>query len=165
MFCEKPLSVDLRHAGDLAGLVTSAGVVNMTGLVLRSSPAMLAARELVRDPASGRVMNVVFRDDQYLPTQGMYGSTWRGDPDVAGSGVLMEHSIHDVDLAGVVGRTDRVRLGAAVVVPRHRGDRGLRQRRSHGSRTERPRRWSRCGTTSCRGRANAGSRSSASTRW
>lgn len=70
----------------------------MVGLVLRSSPALLALRELVRDPASGRVMNVVFRDDQYLPTQGMYASTWRGDVDKAGSGVLLEHSIHDVDL-------------------------------------------------------------------
>jgi predicted dehydrogenase len=43
-------------------------------------------------------MNVVFRDDQYLPTQGVYASTWRADAALAGSGVLLEHSIHDLDL-------------------------------------------------------------------
>jgi predicted dehydrogenase len=98
VFCEKPLSTDLASARRLTKLVEGAGVVNIVGLVLRSSPALLALRELVRDPRSGRVMNVVFRDDQYLPVQGVYGSTWRADPDRAGSGVLLEHSIHDLDL-------------------------------------------------------------------
>src|SRR5262249_47432723 len=46
----------------------------------------------------GRVMSIVFRDDQYIPIQGMYGSTWRGDRQRAGAGTLIEHSIHDVDL-------------------------------------------------------------------
>jgi predicted dehydrogenase len=55
-------------------------------------------RHLLTAPASGRVMGVVFRDDQYLPVQGMYGSTWRADPATAGSGTLLEHSIHDVDM-------------------------------------------------------------------
>jgi len=98
VFCEKPLSTDLDSARELVEVVAASRTTNMVGLVLRSSPALLALRELVRDPASGRVMNVVFRDDQYLPTQGMYASTWRGDVDKAGSGVLLEHSIHDVDL-------------------------------------------------------------------
>ena len=43
-------------------------------------------------------MNVVFRDDQYLPTQGLYGSDWRADVARAGGGTLLEHSIHDLDL-------------------------------------------------------------------
>ena len=43
-------------------------------------------------------MAVVFRDDQYLPVQGTYGSTWRGDRTLAGSGTLLEHSIHDLDM-------------------------------------------------------------------
>ena len=98
-----------RHASEAVALVESTGVVNMTGLVLRSSPAMAVAREMIADPTAGRVMNVVFRDDQYLPTQGMYASTWRGDASLAGSGVLMEHSIHDVDLVEwLVGPIDSV---------------------------------------------------------
>lgn len=109
LFCEKPLSVDLAGSRELVDVVRSAGLVNMVGLVLRSSPAMLALREMVRDPTSGRVMNVVFRDDQYIPTQGMYASTWRGDVALAGSGALMEHSIHDLDiLEWLLGPVDTV---------------------------------------------------------
>jgi predicted dehydrogenase len=78
--------------------VERAGVVNQVGLVLRSSPAFDLLRALVQDPASGRVMSIVFRDDQYMPVQGSYASTWRGDVTKAGSGALLEHSIHDVDM-------------------------------------------------------------------
>ncbi len=98
VFCEKPLSTDLAGACRLAEAVEVADVVNAVGLVLRSSPALLAMREMLADPAVGRVMNVVFRDDQFLPTQGMYASTWRGDRTLAGSGALLEHSIHDLDI-------------------------------------------------------------------
>jgi UDP-N-acetyl-2-amino-2-deoxyglucuronate dehydrogenase len=59
-------------------------------------------------------MSVVFRDDQFIPIQGMYGSDWRADRTKAGAGTLLEHSIHDLDLlewlvgpvAGVAGRTE-----------------------------------------------------------
>lgn len=98
VFCEKPLAVDLPTALGMVDAVERAGVVNQVGLVLRDSPAFLLLKHLIDDPDSGRVMNVVFRDDQYIPIQGMYASTWRGDPSRAGSGTLLEHSIHDLDL-------------------------------------------------------------------
>jgi UDP-N-acetyl-2-amino-2-deoxyglucuronate dehydrogenase len=98
VFCEKPLATDLAGARRMTETVARAGVVNQVGLVLRRSPAFALVRDLVRDAASGRVMAVVFRDDQYLPIQGMYASTWRGDAARAGAGVLVEHSIHDIDL-------------------------------------------------------------------
>jgi predicted dehydrogenase len=72
-------------------------VVNQVGLVLRSSPAFLELEHQLADPATGRVQAVVLRDDQFLPVQGMYGSTWRGDVARAGAGTMLEHSIHDVD--------------------------------------------------------------------
>lgn len=106
LFCEKPLGVDLADAEAVARAALRCPV-NAVGLVLRTSPALLALRELVVDPAAGELMGIVFRDDQYIPTQGMYESDWRGDPDRAGSGTLLEHSIHDVDLlewlAGPIG--------------------------------------------------------------
>ncbi len=98
VFCEKPLSVDLASSCELVEVVHDAGIVNMVGLVMRTSPTMLVLREMVNDPTSGRVMNVVFRDDQYIPVQGWYASSWRGDTALAGSGALLEHSIHDLDL-------------------------------------------------------------------
>jgi predicted dehydrogenase len=114
VFCEKPLAVALEPAQAMVDAVTAAGVVNQVGLVLRDSPAFLALRHLLRRPDDGRVMAVVFRNDQYLPVQGQYGSTWRIDPSRAGAGALLEHSIHDVDiLEWLFGPVDSVSAVAA----------------------------------------------------
>ena len=102
VFCEKPLATDLAGAEAVLADVTQAGVVHQVGLVLRRSPALAVVRDLVQDPAAGPVMAAVLRDDQYLPTQGTYASTWRADRTRAGAGVLLEHSIHDVDLLGLL---------------------------------------------------------------
>jgi myo-inositol 2-dehydrogenase/D-chiro-inositol 1-dehydrogenase len=98
VFCEKPLATSLAGAEELAATVRAAGVVNQVGLVLRRSPAFNLVRDLLADEATGRVMAVVFRDDQFIPIQGTYASTWRADRNRAGAGTLVEHSIHDVDL-------------------------------------------------------------------
>lgn len=98
VFCEKPLATDLVGAEALAASVAAAGVTNQVGLVLRRSPAFGLARALVHDPEAGRPMSVVFRDDQFIPIQGSYASTWRADRERAGAGTLLEHSIHDLDL-------------------------------------------------------------------
>jgi len=98
VFCEKPLATNVADAHAMVDVVAEAGVVNQVGLVLRDSPAFLYLRHLISRPESGRVMSVVFRDDQFIPIQGMYGSSWRGDATKAGAGTLLEHSIHDLDL-------------------------------------------------------------------
>ncbi len=99
VFCEKPLAIDLAGARAMTEAVQTAGVVNQVGLVLRHSPAFGMLRALVADTdAHGQPMSVVFRDDQFIPIQGHYGSTWRGDVARAGAGTLLEHSIHDLDL-------------------------------------------------------------------
>jgi predicted dehydrogenase len=98
VFCEKPLAFDATDAAAMVECVERAGLTNAVGLVLRSTPALLGLRELIRDPASGRPMSIVFRDDQFIPIQGMYASSWRGDRSKAGRGTLLEHSIHDLDL-------------------------------------------------------------------
>jgi predicted dehydrogenase len=114
VFCEKPLATDVAGARAMAAAVEQAQVVNQVGLVLRHSPAFNLLRHLAADPASGRVMSVVFRDDQFIPVQGHYGSTWRGDVALAGSGTLLEHSIHDIDmLEYVVGQIDSVSARSA----------------------------------------------------
>jgi len=98
LFCEKPLGTDLASARRIVELVESAGVVNQVGLVLRNSPVFHMLRHLVHDEVAGKPMAVVFRDDQFLPITGRYASTWRADVAKAGAGVLIEHSIHDIDL-------------------------------------------------------------------
>jgi len=98
VFCEKPLATNLADAVQMAETVRAAGVVNQVGLILRRSPAYVVAHDLLADPAAGRLMSMVVRDDQYIPTQGYYGSTWRASRGLAGAGTLLEHSIHDIDM-------------------------------------------------------------------
>lgn len=122
VFCEKPLAPDLARAEALVDGVVVSGVVNQCGLVLRRSPAFNLAKALREDPAAGPVMAVVFRDDQYIPTQGHYASTWRADKDRAGAGTLIEHSIHDIDmLEHVVGPLTSVAARSA----NHHGHDGI----------------------------------------
>lgn len=98
VFCEKPLGPDLATARRLAASINEAQIVNQVGLILRRSPAYGLARALATDDEAGRLMSFVFRDDQFIPIRGMYASTWRADRSLAGSGTLLEHSIHDVDV-------------------------------------------------------------------
>ena len=98
VFCEKPMAVDAPTAERMVAAVEAAGVVNQVGLVLRFLPSFRWVRHLVSDERAGRVLAVVFRDDQYIPDQGVYGSTWRVDAARAGRGTLLEHSVHDVDI-------------------------------------------------------------------
>src|SRR3974390_1955639 len=96
VFCEKPLAPDLAGAEILAALVggddrPTSGGPSQVGLVLRSSPVFRALRDVLASGELGRPMTAVFRDDQYFPIQGLYGSTWRGDVRVAGGGCLIEH--------------------------------------------------------------------------
>jgi predicted dehydrogenase len=98
VFCEKPLGVDAASVAAMVASVESAGVINQVGLVMRFLTPSRLVRHLIADPRAGAVLAVSFRDDQYLPIQGQYGSTWRADPARCGRGTMLEHSIHDVDL-------------------------------------------------------------------
>ena len=70
-------------------------------------------RRLLADEHAGRLMAVSFRDDQYIPNQGRYASTWRVDPARSGRGALIEHSIHDLDiLRWTCGEVDAVSAAA-----------------------------------------------------
>lgn len=96
VFCEKPLGPDLATAERVASALEK--VPHLVGLVLRASPVFANAAAMVASGEYGRPLSVVFRDDQYFPIQGMYGSTWRRERASAGGGTLIEHSIHDVDV-------------------------------------------------------------------
>ena len=96
VFCEKPLAPTIEECRTIADSLRDRP--HQVGLVLRHAPVFAAFAEAVASGRYGRPMTLVFRDDQYFPIQGMYGSTWRKDVDKAGGGTLIEHSIHDVDL-------------------------------------------------------------------
>ncbi|MGZ6925336.1 MAG: Gfo/Idh/MocA family protein [Acidimicrobiia bacterium] len=96
VFCEKPLAPTIEGCRAIAAGLRDRP--HQVGLVLRHAPVFAAFAAAVADGTYGRPMALVFRDDQYFPIQGMYGSTWRADVTKAGGGTLIEHSIHDVDV-------------------------------------------------------------------
>jgi predicted dehydrogenase len=98
IFCEKPLATNLADVIEMTGAVERAGVTHAVGLVLRHSPIITVLRDLMQDGTLGRLMAIVFRDDQFFPITGHYASEWRKDREIAGAGTLLEHSIHDIDV-------------------------------------------------------------------
>ncbi len=110
IFCEKPLACSFAKAKGMYAAVLKAKVKSHVGLVLRYSPVYNVVQQLTCNPELGRPMSVIFRDDQYFPIRGIYGSTWRRDFDMAGGGALIEHSIHDADIMRwLFGEVDSVR--------------------------------------------------------
>ena len=96
VFCEKPLAPTLADCERVAAALEK--VPHQVGLVLRYAPVFTILAERIASGDYGKPLATVFRDDQYFPIQGMYGSTWRKDVESAGGGTLIEHSIHDVDV-------------------------------------------------------------------
>ncbi|MEX0801639.1 MAG: Gfo/Idh/MocA family oxidoreductase [Dehalococcoidia bacterium] len=98
VFCEKPLATNVADVEEMVAAVRSAGVKAGVGLVLRHSPVFTVLKSLTEDERLGRLMTIVFRDDQFFPIRGHYGSEWRSDRAQVGRGTLLEHSIHDADI-------------------------------------------------------------------
>jgi predicted dehydrogenase len=114
VYCEKPLAPTLSEAEQLVAAAADARIPVQVGLVLRHSTVISGVRRRVRSGELGRLMAVVFRDDQYFPIQGQYGSSWRADVSMAGGGTLIEHSIHDLDvLAWIAGPVSSVSANTA----------------------------------------------------
>ncbi len=110
IFCEKPLATNLADVEEIVAAV--AAVKAGVGLVLRHSPVFTVLRSLADDPSLGRLMAIIFRDDQFFPIHGHYQSEWRKDHRQVGSGTLLEHSIHDVDILRWFGGEVRALRGA-----------------------------------------------------
>jgi myo-inositol 2-dehydrogenase / D-chiro-inositol 1-dehydrogenase len=98
VFCEKPLAMDYREAAAMTAAVEAAGVRSQIGLVLRFSAVYAVMRALINEPAAGRPLAVVFRDDQCFPIRGVHDSAWRADRSLSAGGTLIEHGVHDLDL-------------------------------------------------------------------
>ncbi len=112
VFCEKPLATNLADVEEMVAAVEAAGVKHGVGLILRHSPIFTVLKSLAEDATLGRLMAIAFRDDQFFPLQGHYGSDWRADKAIVGAGTLLEHSIHDADILHWFGGTPKSIRGA-----------------------------------------------------
>lgn len=100
LYAEKPIAPTLPDVLAVCDAADRAGVTAQVGFQTRRQAMMAKVRELVRSGELGPVMTYSWRDDETFPTTGIDGggSDWRSDRAVAGGGVLLEHSIHGLDI-------------------------------------------------------------------
>lgn len=100
VMCEKPLCPTFDAVRDLCARVDASGVAAQVGFQSRFHPLYRHLVARVDDGTWGLPMAYALRDDQFFPTTDFVAghSSWRGDPQLAGGGALLEHSIHAVDV-------------------------------------------------------------------
>ncbi|MBS7248530.1 MAG: Gfo/Idh/MocA family oxidoreductase [Candidatus Jordarchaeales archaeon] len=98
VLCETPLAVSLADAKEMLNFAERKHVKAQIGLVLRFHPTLNYIADVISSGRLGEVLSAVLRSDQVFPVGGFYVSDWRGDPSLSGGGVLLERSIHDMDI-------------------------------------------------------------------
>ncbi|MEQ9812739.1 MAG: Gfo/Idh/MocA family oxidoreductase [Azospirillaceae bacterium] len=99
VYCEKPLSLTLEEAEEMAAAAATAGTVTLVGYNYLRNPALIHAARLVGDGAIGRPIH--FRgivDEDYMADPGLPWS-WRCRRAEAGLGALGDMGCHLVSVA------------------------------------------------------------------
>ena len=95
VLCEKPLALTLEQAREMAGACERAAVVFGVNHHLRSSSANRAAHEAIRAGRIGRPLSARVLQATELPQR---LRTWRINDKGAGAGVVLDITVHGVDL-------------------------------------------------------------------
>ena len=93
---EKPMGVNLVQARQLAELAAHSGGILKVGFNHRYHPALIQAHQLL--PELGPIFTMRARYGH--GGRPGYEKEWRGDPALAGGGVLLDQGVHIVDLLG-----------------------------------------------------------------
>ena len=93
VFKESPLARTLPEAMEMVKMMEKAGCHFHIGAQKRFSPGYLEAHNLLMENKIGPVY--LIRAEQFLNYQGSW--QWRGDPVLAGGGVLLEMAYHLID--------------------------------------------------------------------
>jgi predicted dehydrogenase len=97
VLCEKPLGRNATEAEALVTAATLAGVVLKCGLNHRHHPALARAHEIAEDGGVGPLFTV--RAAYGHGGRPGYEQEWRGDPELAGGGELLDQGVHLIDLS------------------------------------------------------------------
>jgi predicted dehydrogenase len=92
VLCEKPLATRYADAEAMVAACRAHGVTLQTAFPMRFSPPAIALRRAVRDGAVGTPLAVMGTNPGRLPPG------WFGDPELAGGGAVMDHTVHVADL-------------------------------------------------------------------
>src|SRR5215213_9719213 len=92
VLCEKPISTTVEDARAMIQASEDSESQLRTAFPVRYLPSMVRARELVREGALGRVLALNGTNHGQIP------GGWFLDPELAGGGAVMDHTVHLADL-------------------------------------------------------------------
>jgi UDP-N-acetylglucosamine 3-dehydrogenase len=92
VLCEKPISTTVEDARAMIQASETSGSQLRTAFPVRYLPSIVRARELVRAGALGRVLALNGTNHGRIP------GGWFLDPELAGGGAVMDHTVHLADL-------------------------------------------------------------------
>jgi predicted dehydrogenase len=95
ILCEKPLATTVDDGEGMVAACRAAGVRLGVAYPVRFSRAYVALREAVRSGAVGDVVLVTGANNGRLPAG---ARAWFVDPELAGAGAMMDHTVHIADL-------------------------------------------------------------------
>jgi predicted dehydrogenase len=92
VLCEKPISTTVEDARAMIQASENSGSQLRTAFPVRYLPSIERARELVREGALGRVLALNGTNHGQIP------GGWFLDPELAGGGAVMDHTVHLADV-------------------------------------------------------------------
>ncbi|MFG2197148.1 Gfo/Idh/MocA family protein [Streptomyces sp. NPDC048639] len=95
VLCEKPLATSLEDGEAIIRACGEAGVRLCVAYPMRFSPAYAQLRKVVHSGIAGTTLSVAGANNGQLP---IGARRWFGDPELAGGGALMDHTVHIADL-------------------------------------------------------------------
>jgi predicted dehydrogenase len=95
VLCEKPLATTLEDARAIVEVCKKAGVLLMTAFPMRFSAPLLEIKTRLDHGDFGDVYCFNATNQGELPTK---HRTWFVDPELAGGGAIMDHTVHLVDI-------------------------------------------------------------------
>ncbi len=96
VLCEKPLAATVGDAEAMAAACREGGVQLHTAFVSRFYPAVLELRAMVASGELGEIRGLIGGNRGRPPLPPRYPA-WITDPDAAGGGALIDHSVHVLD--------------------------------------------------------------------
>jgi predicted dehydrogenase len=92
VLCEKPISTTVDDARAIMAASEASGSQFRTAFPVRYLPSIVRAREIVREGSLGRILAINATNHGQIP------GGWFLDPDLAGGGAVMDHTVHLADV-------------------------------------------------------------------
>jgi predicted dehydrogenase len=92
VLCEKPLATTMADAEAMIAACAKAGVKLQTAFPVRFSAPAVAFRDAIRAGQVGTPLAVIARNPGTCPMD------WFVDPELAGGGAVMDHTVHVIDV-------------------------------------------------------------------